>query len=38
VDHHHFGLALGYTAASIVAGLAAVYLATTLVRRVRVRR
>jgi len=37
LDHHRFGLALGYTTASIAAGLAAVYTATVLVRRVRVR-
>jgi CrcB protein len=33
-----WGLAAGYTAASIAAGYAAVHLATALVRRVRVRR
>ena len=38
IQHHHYGLAAGYTAASIVAGLVAVYVATALVRRVRVRR
>ncbi len=38
LDHQHYGLAVGYTAASIVAGLLAVYIATALVRRVRVRR
>ncbi len=37
LEHHHYGLAVGYTVASIVAGLLAVYLATALVRRVRVR-
>jgi len=37
IEHHHYGLAAGYTAASIVAGLIAVYIATALVRRVRVR-
>ncbi|MCW2689693.1 MAG: camphor resistance protein CrcB [Mycobacterium sp.] len=37
LEHHHYGLAIGYTAASIAAGLAAVYIATTLVRRVRAR-
>lgn len=37
VQHHHYGLALGYTAASLVCGLAAVHLATGLVRRARVR-
>jgi CrcB protein len=38
LEHHHYGLAVGYASVSIVAGLLAVYLATTLVRRVRVRR
>jgi fluoride exporter len=38
LEHRHFGLAAGYTAASIAAGLLAVYLATVMVRRVRVRR
>jgi fluoride exporter len=38
LEHHHYGLALSYTVASIAAGLLAVYLATALVRRVRVRR
>src|SRR6476646_632175 len=38
LEHHHYGLAVGYVSASIVAGYAAVYLATALVRRVRVRR
>ena len=37
LEHHHYGLALGYTAASLVCGLAAVHLATGLVRRARVR-
>jgi fluoride exporter len=37
LEHRHYGLAAGYTAASITAGLIAVYLATALVRRVRVR-
>ncbi len=37
LEHHHYGLAIGYTAASIGAGLVAVYVATALVRRVRVR-
>jgi fluoride exporter len=37
LQHGHFGLAAGYTAASIAAGLGAVYLATALVRRVRLR-
>jgi fluoride exporter len=35
---HAYGLALGYAAASIAAGYAALHLATALVRRVRVRR
>jgi CrcB protein len=38
LEYHHYGLAIGYTAASIVAGLFAVYVATALVRRNRVRR
>ena len=38
IRHHHYGLAAGYTAASIVAGVLAVYAATVLVRRVRIRR
>ena len=37
LEHHHYGLAIGYTATSIVAGLFAVYVATALVRRVRLR-
>jgi fluoride exporter len=37
VEHHHYGLAAGYTCASIVFGFLAVYLATALVRRVPVR-
>lgn len=37
IEHHNYGLAAGYTAASVIAGLAAVYIATALVRRVRVR-
>lgn len=37
LEHHDYGLAAGYTAASIVAGLIALYLATALVRRVRIR-
>lgn len=36
LEHRHFGLAAGYVAASIIAGLLAVYIATALVRRVRV--
>ena len=38
IEHHHYGLAATYTAVSIAAGLAAVYLATALVRRARMRR
>jgi CrcB protein len=37
IDHHQYGLAAGYTAASITLGLVAVYFATALVRRARVR-
>lgn len=37
LERHHYGLAIGYTAASIVAGLLAVYLAIALMRRVRLR-
>lgn len=37
LDHHRYGLALGYTTASVAAGLAAVYAATAVVRRTRVR-
>ncbi len=36
IDAHAWGLALGYAAASVAAGLAAMHLATALVRRVRV--
>jgi CrcB protein len=36
LEHQHYGLAAAYTVASIAAGLVAVYLATALVRRVRV--
>jgi fluoride exporter len=35
---HAWGLAAGYTATSVVAGYAAIHVATALVRRVRVRR
>jgi CrcB protein len=38
LEHQHYGLALGYTAASIAAGLLAVYVATAWVRRVRIGR
>ncbi|WP_234834721.1 fluoride efflux transporter CrcB [Mycolicibacterium stellerae] len=37
-EHRHYGLAIGYTLASIAAGLVAVYIATAMVRRVGVRR
>jgi CrcB protein len=37
IDAHDWGLAVGYAAASIAAGYAAIHLATALVRRVRVR-
>ena len=37
IEHHHYGLAAGYTLTSIATGLVAVYAATALVRRVRVR-
>jgi len=37
LERHHYGLAVGYTAASIIAGMLAVYLATALVRRARIR-
>jgi fluoride exporter len=36
LDRHHYGLAAGYAAASVVLGYACVHLATALVRRVRV--
>jgi CrcB protein len=38
IDAHEYGLAVGYLAASVGAGLIAVHLATRLVRRVRVTR
>ena len=38
LEHHHYGLAVGYTLASITTGLLAVYVATAMTRRVRVRR
>jgi fluoride exporter len=37
IEHGHWGLAAGYTVVSIVVGLLVVYLATALVRRVRLR-
>jgi CrcB protein len=36
IDGHHYALAFGYAAASIAAGFAAVWVATSVVRRVRV--
>lgn len=36
LDHHAYGLAVGYAAGSIAAGLGAVWLTTALVRRTRV--
>ena len=38
LEHRHYGLAIGYTVASVAVGLLAVYVATALTRRVRVRR
>ena len=38
LEHGHYGLAVGYTAVSIIVGLLAVYVATALVRRIWVRR
>jgi fluoride exporter len=37
LEQHRYGLALGYTVASIVTGLLSLYLATALVRRARIR-
>ena len=37
LEYHHYGLAIGYVTASIVVGFIAVYSATAIVRRVRVR-
>jgi fluoride exporter len=37
IEHHCYGLAVGYAAASITLGLLAVHLATAVVRQVRVR-
>jgi CrcB protein len=37
LEQHHYGLAAGYTAVSLVAGLLALSLATALVRRARIR-
>ena len=37
IEHHHYALAATYTVVSIAAGLLAVYIATALVRRVRIR-
>lgn len=35
IDHHRYGLAAGYAAASIAAGYLAIFAATSIVRRVR---
>jgi fluoride exporter len=35
IEHQHYGLAVGYVSASVAAGLAALYIATALARRVR---
>jgi CrcB protein len=35
LDHHRYGLALGYAAASVIAGYLAISLATASARRVR---
>jgi CrcB protein len=35
-DRHHYGLAAGYIAASLLGGYLAVFVATAMVRRVRV--
>ena len=37
IEYRHYGLAAGYLLASVSAGLLAVYVATVLVRRVRIR-
>jgi CrcB protein len=37
LDHREFGLAVAYAGTSVIAGLAAIQLATAMVRRVRVR-
>jgi len=37
IEHHQYALTAGYTCASIILGLLAVYLATALVRQVAVR-
>src|SRR4051794_31014756 len=37
LEQHHYRLAVGYAVASIVAGLLALYFATALVRRARIR-
>ena len=37
LEQHNYGLAAGYIAASLAAGLLALYLATALVRRARIR-
>ena len=35
IEHQHYGLAVGYVSASVAIGLAALYIATALARRVR---
>jgi fluoride exporter len=35
IEHQHYGLAVGYVSASVATGLAALYIATALARRVR---
>jgi CrcB protein len=37
LEQHHYGLAFGYAATTIVTGLLALYFATALVRRARIR-
>ncbi|HEX9834508.1 MAG TPA: fluoride efflux transporter CrcB [Mycobacterium sp.] len=37
IEHQHYGLAVGYVSTSVAAGVAALYIATALVRRVRMR-
>jgi CrcB protein len=37
IDQHRYGLAVGYGFASLAAGYLAIFLSTTIVRRVRLR-
>jgi fluoride exporter len=37
LEGHYYGLAAGYTAASVAAGLLAIYVASAIVRRTRAR-